>query len=126
MEVSPLKRAIEPNAIKIIIYYNFIIIIIYIIPNKIEIFVFNYFYNKLQTVKLLSSSINYASAHTKLQNIAVIISKHECNVIAIMKSLIRELTIVINGLSNGEKIQFIEEFSKIFKLNHHMYPEAKQ
>ena len=74
----------------------------------------------------MSSSINYASAHEKLQNIAAIISKHECTVIAIMKSLIRELTIVVNGLSNSEKIQFMEEFSKIFKLNHHMYPEAME
>lgn len=74
----------------------------------------------------MSSSINYACAHDKLQNIATIISKHECSVIATMKSLIRELTIAINELTNGEKIQFIEEFSKIFKLNHHTYPEAME
>jgi hypothetical protein len=74
----------------------------------------------------MSLSINAASARDKLQNIAAIISKHECTVIAIMKSLIRELTIVVNGLSNSEKIQFIEEFSKIFKLNHHTYPEAME
>ena len=74
----------------------------------------------------MSLSINAASARDKLQNIATIISKHECSVIATMKSLIRELTIAINELTNGEKIQFIEEFSKIFRLNHHMYPEAME
>ena len=74
----------------------------------------------------MSLSINAASARDKLQNIATIISKHECSVIATMKSLIRELTIAINELTNGEKIQFMEEFSKIFKLNHHMYPEAME
>lgn len=74
----------------------------------------------------MSSSINYDSAHDKLQNIATLISKHECNVISTMKSLIRELTIAINELTNGEKIHFIEEFSKIFRLNHHMYPEAME
>ena len=74
----------------------------------------------------MSSSINAASAREKLQNIATLISMGECTSIVHMKSLIRELTIVINELTINEKIQFIEEFSEIFKLNHHMYPEAME
>ena len=75
---------------------------------------------------MASLSINATTAYDKLMYIIDIISMGECTSIRHMKSLIRELTIVVNGLSNSEKIQFIEEFSKIFKLNHHMYPEAKQ
>ena len=86
------------------------------------------FLNKLLTtnIKQMALSINVACAHSKLVYIVNTISKDEPNLIRHMKSLIRELTIVVNGLTNGEKIVFIEEFSKIFRLNHHMYPEAME
>ena len=74
----------------------------------------------------MSLSINAASARDKLQNIATIISKHECTVIAIMKSLIRELTIAINELTIREKIQFIEMFNICFKSYHSTFPEAME
>ena len=75
---------------------------------------------------MASLSINATTAYDKLMYIINIISKDEGSDKEFMKCLIRELTILVNGLSNGEKIQFIEEFSKIFKLNHHTYPEAME
>jgi len=72
----------------------------------------------------MSSSINYASAHDKLQYIAALISKGECDCIRHMKSLIRELTIVVNELSNGEKIAFINMFNICFKSYYNTFPEA--
>ena len=72
----------------------------------------------------MSSSIKYASAHDKLQNIAAIISKGECTSIVHMKSLIRELTNVINSLTNSEKIQFIKMFSACFTSYYNTFPEA--
>ena len=72
----------------------------------------------------MSLSINYASAHDKLQYIAALISKGECDCIIHMKSLIRELTIVVNELSNGEKIAFINMFNICFKSYYNTFPEA--
>jgi hypothetical protein len=74
----------------------------------------------------MSSSINYASAHDKLENIATIISKGECTSIVHMKSLLRELTTLVNGLTNGEKIQFIEMFNICFKSYYSTFPEAME
>ena len=74
----------------------------------------------------MSASINYASAHDKLQNIAAIISKGECTSIKHMKSLIRELTNVINSLTNSEKIQFIKMFSACFTSYYNTFPEAME
>ena len=72
----------------------------------------------------MALSINAASAHTKLQNIAALISKGECTSIRHMKSLIRELTNVINSLTNSEKIQFIEMLNICFKSYYNTFPEA--
>ena len=75
---------------------------------------------------MASLSINATTAHTKLQNIAAIISKGECASIKHMKSLIRELTNVINSLTNGEKIEFIEMFNICFKSYYSTFPEAME
>ena len=72
----------------------------------------------------MSSSINYASACDKLVYIATLISKGECTSIKHMKSLIRELTNVINSLTNSEKIQFIKMFSACFTSYYNTFPEA--
>ena len=74
----------------------------------------------------MASSINVASAYTKLVDIATIISKGECTSIKHMKSLIRELTNVINGLTNSEKIQFIKMFSACFTSYYNTFPEAME
>lgn len=74
----------------------------------------------------MSSSINYASAHDKLQNVAALISTGECTSIVHMKSLIRELTIVVNGLTIKEKIQFIEMFNICFISYYSSFPEAME
>ena len=72
----------------------------------------------------MSSSINYASACDKLVYIATLISKGECTSIKHMKSLLRELTTLVNGLTNGEKIQFIKMFSACFTSYYNTFPEA--
>ena len=74
----------------------------------------------------MASSINYASARDKLVYIATLISKGECTSIKHMKSLIRELTNVINSLTNSEKIQFIEMFSACFTSYYSTFPEAME
>ena len=66
------------------------------------------------------------NAHDKLQNIAALISKGECTSIRHMKSLIRELTIVVNGLTNGEKIAFIKMLNICFKSYYSTFPEAME
>ena len=43
-----------------------------------------------------------------------------------MKSLIRELTTLVNGLTNGEKIQFIEMFNICFTSYYNTFPEAME
>ena len=70
--------------------------------------------------------INVASAYSKLVNIASLISTGECTSIKHMKSLIRELTNVINGLTNSEKIQFIKMFSTCFTSYYNTFPEAME
>ena len=70
--------------------------------------------------------INVASAYSKLLDIANLISKGECTSIRHMKSLIRELTKLINGLTNGEKIQFIKMFSACFTSYYNTFPEAME
>ena len=52
---------------------------------------------------MASLSINATTAYDKLMYIIDIIPKSEGSDKVFMKSLIRELTIVVNGLSNGEK-----------------------
>lgn len=74
----------------------------------------------------MSSSINLARAHSKLENIAALISMGECTSIVHMKSLIKELTIVVNGLTNGEKIAFIEMFNTCFTSYYNTFPEAME
>ena len=74
----------------------------------------------------MASSINVASAYTKLLDIANLISKGECTSIKQMKSLIRELTNVINSLTNGEKIQFIKMFNTCFTSYYNTFPEAME
>ena len=73
---------------------------------------------------MASLSINATKAYTKLMDIVNTISKGECTSIKYMKSLIRELTILVNGLSNGEKIAFIEMLNICFKSYHSTFPEA--
>ena len=70
--------------------------------------------------------INVASAYDKLVNIAAIISMGECTSIRHKKSLIRELTKLINGLTNSEKIQFIKMFSACFTSYYNTFPEAME
>ena len=74
----------------------------------------------------MSLPINVASAYSKLVNIASLISTGECTSIKHMKSLIRELTNVINGLTNSEKIQFIKMFSTCFTSYYNTFPEAME
>ena len=74
----------------------------------------------------MALSINYASACDKLVYIATLISKGECTSIKHMKSLIRELTKLINGLTNSEKIQFIKMFSACFTSYYNTFPEAME
>ena len=74
----------------------------------------------------MASSINVASAYDKLLHIVAIISKGECTSIRHMKSLVRELTNVINSLTNGEKIQFIKMFSACFTSYYNTFPEAME
>ena len=74
----------------------------------------------------MSSSVNVATAYSKLVHIAALISKGECTSIKHMKSLIRELTIAVNGLTNREKIAFIEMFNICFKSYYSTFPEAME
>ena len=74
----------------------------------------------------MALSSNAASAYDKFMYIVTIISKHECNDIATMKSLIRELTILLNRLSNGEKIAFIEMLTICFESYHSTFPAAME
>ena len=75
---------------------------------------------------MASLSINATSAYDKLMYIVTIISKGECTDKVFMKCVIRELTIVVNGLSNGEKIAFIKMFSICFKSYYSTFPEAME
>ena len=71
-------------------------------------------------------SINATTAYDKLMYIVTIISKGECTDKVFMKCLIRELTLVVNGLSNGEKIAFIKMFNICFKSYYSTFPEAME
>ena len=73
---------------------------------------------------MASLSINATNAYDKLMYIVTIISKDEGSDKVFMKCLIRELTIVVNGLSNSEKIAFIKMFSICFKSYRSTFPEA--
>ena len=75
---------------------------------------------------MASLSINATTAYDKLMYIVTIISKGECTSIRHMKSLIRELTILVNGLTNGEKIAFIEMLNICFKSYCSTFPEAME
>ena len=70
--------------------------------------------------------INVAFAYDKLVYIAALISKGEFTSIVHMKSLLRELTNVVNGLTNSEKIQFIKMFSACFTSYYNTFPEAME
>ena len=74
----------------------------------------------------MALSINATNAYDKLMYIVTIISKDECTDKVFMKCLIRELTIIVNGLSNGEKIAFIKMFSICFKSYYSTFPEAME
>ena len=97
---------------------------------------FKSFLNKLQTAncklqtanskQMASLSINATNAYDKLMYIITIISKDEGSDKVFMKCLIRELTIVVNGLSNSEKIAFIKMFSICFKSYYSTFPEAME
>ena len=73
---------------------------------------------------MTSLSINATTAYDKLMYIVEIIPKDEGSDKVFMKCLIRELTILVNGLSNGEKIAFIEMLSICFKSYYSTFPEA--
>ena len=73
---------------------------------------------------MASLSINATTAYDKLMYIVEIIPKSEGSDKVFMKCLIRDLTIVVNGLSNGEKIAFIEMLSICFKSYRSTFPEA--
>ena len=73
---------------------------------------------------MASLSINATNAYDKLMYIVTIISKDEGSDKVFMKCLIRDLTILVNGLSNGEKIAFIEMLSICFKSYRSTFPEA--
>ena len=75
---------------------------------------------------MASLSINATSAYDKLMYIITIIPKDEGSDKVFMKCLIRELTILVNGLSNGEKIAFIKMFSICFKSYYSTFPEAME
>ena len=75
---------------------------------------------------MASLSINATTAYDKLMYIVDIIPKSEGSDKVFMKCLIRELTIIVHGLSNGEKIAFIEIFSICFKSYYSTFPEAME
>ena len=72
----------------------------------------------------MALSIHATNAYDKLMYIVTTISKDEGSDKVFMKCLIRELTIVVNGLSNSEKIAFIKMFSICFKSYYSTFPEA--
>ena len=74
----------------------------------------------------IDTTIDASIAYTKLQHIVNIISNSEGTSIVFMKSLIRELTIVVNELSNGEKIAFINMFNICFTRYYSNFPEAME
>ena len=74
----------------------------------------------------MALSINATAAYDKLMYIVTTISKDEGSDKVFMKCLIRELTIVVNGLSNSEKIAFIKMFSICFKSYYSTFPEAME
>lgn len=74
----------------------------------------------------MALSINATTAYDKLMYIIDIISKSEGSDKVFMKCLIRELTIVVNRLSNGEKIAFIEMLNICFKSYYSTFPEAME
>ena len=71
-------------------------------------------------------SINATTAYDKLMYIVEIIPKDEGSDKVFMKCLIRELTILVNGLSNGEKIAFLEMLNICFKSYYSTFPEAME
>ena len=73
---------------------------------------------------MASLSVNATTAYDKLMYIITIISKSEGSDKVFMKCLIRDLTIVVNGLSNGEKIAFIKMLNICFKSYRSTFPEA--
>ena len=75
---------------------------------------------------MASLSINATNAYDKLMYIIEIIPKDEGSDKVFMKCLIRELTIVVNGLSNGEKIAFIKMLDICFKSYYSTFPEAME
>lgn len=75
---------------------------------------------------MASLSINATTAYDKLMYIIDIISKSEGSDKVFMKCLLRDLTIVVNGLSNREKIAFIKMFSICFKSYYSTFPEAME
>ena len=75
---------------------------------------------------MASLSINATTAYDKLMYIVNIISKGECTDKVFMKCLIRELTLVVNGLSNSEKIAFIKMLNICFKSYYSTFPEAME
>ena len=75
---------------------------------------------------MASLSINATTAYDKLMYIIDTISKEEGSDKVFMKCLIRELTILVNGLSNGEKIAFIEMLNICFKSYCSTFPEAME
>ena len=75
---------------------------------------------------MASLSINATTAYDKLMYIIEIIPKSEGSDKVFMKCLIRELTILVNGLSNGEKIAFIEMLNICFKSYYSTFPEAME
>ena len=75
---------------------------------------------------MASLSINATTAYYKLMYIVEIIPKSEGTDKVFMKCLIRELTILVNGLSNGEKIAFIKMLNICFKSYYSTFPEAME
>ena len=75
---------------------------------------------------MASLSITATTAYDKLMYIIDIIPKSEGSDKVFMKCLIRELTIVVNGLSNGEKIAFLEILNICFKSYYSTFPEAME
>ena len=73
---------------------------------------------------MASLSINATTAYDKLMYIVTIIPKDEGSDKVFMKCLIRELTIIVHGLSNGEKIAFIKMLDICFKSYRSTFPEA--
>ena len=75
---------------------------------------------------MASLSIYATTAYDKLMYIVEIIPKSEGTDKVFMKCLIRELTILVNGLSNGEKIAFIKMLNICFKSYYSTFPEAME